>query len=89
MDKSLSETFEQTLENVLRTHLPTLENNADPVPMDVPLVDLGLDSLRAVSLVLDLEDTFGFEFPDTMLSEATFHTAAALSEAVKSLLDRP
>ena len=86
MEKSLSGTFEKTLEGVLRTHLPALEGNDDPVPFDVPLADLGLDSLRAVNLVLDLEDTFDIEFPDSVLSEATFHTGAALQEALLALL---
>lgn len=87
MRNFVNETFEQTLESVMRMQLPALEGSGGPMPTDVPLVELGLDSLRAVSLVLDLEETFNIEFPDSMLSEATFHTAAALSQAVRSLLE--
>lgn len=78
--------LEKTLENVLRMHLPRVEAE-EAVPGDVALVELGLDSLRAVNLVLDLEDTFAIEFPDQMLTEATFHTASALSGAVRMLVE--
>jgi acyl carrier protein len=81
MDDELNE----RLENVLRMHLPEAEPDGE-IPMDVPLVELGLDSLRAVNLVLDLEDTFDVEFPDAMLSESTFATRRALLEALNGLL---
>jgi acyl carrier protein len=87
VQNSLDETFEQTLENVLRMQLPGLADLDGPVPMDTPLSDLGLDSLRAVSLVLDLEDTFEIEFPDEMLLEATFRTGRALRQAITTLLE--
>lgn len=80
------EEFDRTLDNVLRMHLPGLEAGA-ALPRDVPLSELGLDSLRAVSLVLDLEDTFAVEFPDRMLNEATFHSAGALREALRALAE--
>jgi acyl carrier protein len=85
VDGKGTDDFEQTLENVLRMHLPGVEAESS-VPPDIPLSDLGLDSLRAVNLVLDLEDTFAIEFPDQMLTEATFHTADALSKALRTLV---
>lgn len=86
MEASAIEDFERTLENVLRMHLPGLEGDA-ALPADVPLAEIGLDSLRAVSLVLDLEDTFSVEFPDEMLTETTFRTASALRDALGTLLE--
>jgi acyl carrier protein len=81
----MDEALERRLESVLRMHLPKAPENG-PLPMDVPLVELGLDSLRAVSLVLDLEETFGVEFPDQVLSEATFETGASIGEALHVLI---
>jgi acyl carrier protein len=72
------------LVDVLRTHLPALEPGAPLLP-DVPLAKLGLDSLRAVNLVLDLEETFGVEFPDSLLSETNFQTARNLQALLHSL----
>jgi acyl carrier protein len=81
----MHDSLSQQLESVLRMHLPKVEPD-QPLPMDVPLVELGLDSLRAVSLVLDLEDTFEIEFPDDILSEATFSTGESLYGALRALL---
>ncbi len=68
------------LDEVLRLHLDAVPEGT-PIPVDAKLADLGLTSVRAVSLVFDLEETFEFEFPDEMLSEATFATRGSL-EAV-------
>ncbi|MEV0135524.1 phosphopantetheine-binding protein [Dactylosporangium sp. NPDC050688] len=69
---------------ILRSHLPI--ENAKPLVPDARLVDLGLDSLRSVNLVLDLEDTFDIEFPDSMLTDATFGTVADLEQAIERLV---
>ncbi|GLY02728.1 MULTISPECIES: phosphopantetheine-binding protein [Actinoplanes] len=81
----MDDELNQRLEDVLRIHLPAIEPDQE-VPGEVPLVKLGLDSLRAVNLVLDLEDTFGVEFPDAMLSESTFSTRRSLLENLHVLL---
>ena len=44
-----------TFETVLRRHLTYLAADA-PLDPDAALKDLGLDSMRAVDLVFDLED---------------------------------
>jgi len=86
VEGSMTTDLDRSLQNVLRMHLPSVEGDA-PVPMDVPLAELGLDSLRAVSLVLDLEDTFEIEFPDQMLNEATFHTGQALRDVLQTVVE--
>jgi len=58
---------------------------ADSVNYTVELVQLGLDSMTAVAVLLDMEKTFGIRFPDEMLVEGTFRTAGALKEAVQLL----
>jgi acyl carrier protein len=52
---------------------------------DIELAQLGLDSMTAVAVLLDMEKTFGIRFPDEMLVEGTFRTAGRLKEAVQKL----
>lgn len=56
-----------------------------PLPEDVPLAQLGLDSLASINLLLDLEDTFEVSFPDEMLTPETFRTVGSLRAAVERL----
>ena len=52
------------------------------------LAQLGLDSMTAVAVLLDMEKTFKIRFPDDMLVEGTFRTAGNLKEAVQMLRER-
>ncbi len=45
----------------------------------------GLTSLTTVHLMLALEDHFGVEFPDKMLSRKTFESVQSISEAISEL----
>lgn len=68
----------------LAPHLPSVAS-ADQIPMDTPLRELGLNSLRAVDLLLDLEDHFDVAFPDEALTDENFANAFALLSLVESL----
>jgi acyl carrier protein len=68
----------------VRRHLGFL-HGADPLPTEKSLRELGLDSLAAVDLLLDLEQTFGVVFPDAELTEETFRTAGNVADAVMRL----
>jgi acyl carrier protein len=72
---------------VLRRHLRYLADGA-PLPAGASLRDLGLDSMAAVGLLLDLEDAFGMELPDASLTAGTFATAGTLWAAVRLLVPR-
>ncbi len=72
------------LVEVLRRHLRGA-TPARALAMETRLEDLGLDSLSAMSLLLDLESCFGISFPDSMLNAGTFGTLATLREALESL----
>jgi acyl carrier protein len=50
---------------------------------------LGLNSMRAVDLVIDLEEEFGFLFPDETFRDETFETATSLWDVVASLPTEP
>ena len=74
--------FEQALRRHLRSAKP------DPINYEMELAQLGLDSMTAVAVLLDMEKTFGIKFPDDMLVEGTFRTAGRLKEAVQLLRER-
>lgn len=73
-------------EEVLRRHLRSAK--ADSINYHAELAQLGMDSMTAVAVLLDMEKTFGIRFPDDMLVEGTFRTAGRLKEAVQLLRDR-
>jgi len=58
-----------------------------PLRADADLVKLGLDSLGVVSILTDVEDAFGVEFPDETLNMTTLETPSALWSVVVGLLD--
>ena len=74
--------FEECLRRHLRWRNPTAIN------YDMELSQLGLDSMTAVAVLLDMEKTFNIRFPDDMLVEGTFRTAGKLKEAVQMLRER-
>uniref|UniRef100_A0AAU3GNG2 Phosphopantetheine-binding protein n=1 Tax=Streptomyces sp. NBC_01401 TaxID=2903854 RepID=A0AAU3GNG2_9ACTN len=67
--------------------LPVLGPSVDgsAVGPDTDLWGAGLDSLGAVSLMAGLEDEFGIEFPDALLTRETFSTVNRILDAVGSL----
>jgi acyl carrier protein len=71
---------------VLRRHLRLVK--PDSVNYAVELVHLGLDSITAVALLLDMEKMFDIRFPEDMLIQDTFRTAGRLKEAVQKLREQ-
>jgi len=84
-DKHMDDITTQ-FEEVLRRHLRSAKSDA--INYDVELAQLGLDSMTAVAVLLDMEKMFGIKFPDDMLVEGTFRTATRLKEAVQLLRQR-
>src|SRR5205814_994285 len=72
-------------EQCLRRHLRLLKQ--DSIDYAAELVQLGLDSMTAVALLLDMEKTFDIRFPDDMIAEDTFRTAGGLKKAVQQHLE--
>jgi acyl carrier protein len=77
---------DSTFDAILRKRLKYLEPEA-AVPEDAPLKDLGLDSMQAVELLLDLEDELGVVLPDEAMTAETFATARSLKEAVAAAVE--
>jgi acyl carrier protein len=72
-------------EAVVRAHLPA-PPPAGRLDPDLDLLAAGMDSLETIGLMTDLEDGFGFEFPDELLSIDTFSTPRILWAAMSSCL---
>ena len=85
MEQVTQDQIATKLLTVLSKHLKFADNPQN-IPMDKPLDELGLDSMGAVNLLLDLEDSFDISFPGSLLTEETFRTAANLYQAVHSLV---
>lgn len=69
---SSARTVSDTLRAVLVTHLRRVPDDVDW--STAALADLGLDSMVAIELVVDLEQVFETEFPEELLVRETFAT---------------
>jgi acyl carrier protein len=56
---------------------------------DADLYQAGMTSHASVSVMLALEDTFDFEFPESMLRKSTFESVTAIRAALSSLVGAP
>jgi acyl carrier protein len=70
---------------VLCSHLKQI-GDGDSLTMESNLYVLGLDSMAAVNLLLELEEVYGVVFPDAFLTESTFETPMALKSVIISLI---
>ena len=68
----------------LYKHLEFVEAGAE-FDMNEELRKLGLDSMNAIALLLDVEKEFAINFPDDMLVPQTFATGEAIVAAVQKL----
>jgi acyl carrier protein len=68
-------------EALLRAHCRP-DDGVTSIQPDTRLAHLGIDSMEVVSLVVDLEDLLGFEFPEDLLTPEVFATPGTLWEAL-------
>jgi acyl carrier protein len=68
-------------EDLLYIYLPGLPAG-QPIDSDMALADAGLDSLRLVGLLIDLEETFAFTFPEQLAGPASFRDPRTLWSVV-------
>ncbi len=67
---------------LVQGHLKYLRAGQD-FTVDQPLKPLGLDSMAAVDLLLDIEDTYGIVFSDAYLTDQTFATVSTVWNALQ------
>ncbi len=72
------------IRTLLKRHA-RLHYSAEYLPDHASLFEAGLDSFAIVNLMLAIEDDFGVELPDSMLSRETFASVASLRNAVAHL----
>ncbi|MBY8886421.1 hypothetical protein K7472_16320 [Streptomyces sp. PTM05] len=69
--------WDERFASLLTAVLPPSARDAGLTP-DLDLKKAGLDSLATIELLVSLEDEYGVEFPEEVLTGATFATPAAL-----------
>ncbi len=65
--------------------LPGMPSDGLALEDDTDLYRAGMKSFASVQLMLALEDAFEIEFPESMLTRATFRSPAAIERAVRAL----
>lgn len=87
MTESNPEFVTAKIQAALRPHLKFLDPNQS-IPMNEGLGKLGLDSMGAISLLFDLEQSLQIKIPDDLLTAETFETGAALEKALRFLVQQ-
>lgn len=77
-------TTELTVRKVLAEH-GKLSQDANTLGTDVDLYRAGMTSHASVNVMLGLEDEFDIEFPEELLTKATFTSISSISEAVEGI----
>lgn len=78
------ELIQNDVRRLLREH-GTLTANPDALAPDTDLYEAGLNSLSAVDLMLAVEQTFDFIFPDDTLNRRTFSSIQSIASVVERL----
>jgi acyl carrier protein len=63
----------------------TVEADLDRLPSDADLYAAGLNSLSSVDLMLAVEQSFDFVFPDDALNRRTFSSIESIASTVERL----
>ncbi|WP_329179997.1 MULTISPECIES: acyl carrier protein [unclassified Streptomyces] len=66
---------------------PKLRDIVPGLPADADLWDAGMDSVTSVQMMLLLEDHYGVEFPQAVLTRETFTSIRSIGSALAPLLD--
>jgi acyl carrier protein len=72
------------IRRVLSDHA-CLSVDIDSIAEDADLFEAGMSSHASVSVMLALEDAFGIEFPDRMLTRSVFESIAGMAAAIGEL----
>ena len=75
----------EKLKTCMVEHLKLVKSE-DQINDDAELASLGLDSMAATNLMIDIEDVFGITFSDDLLTPETFRTVTTLNSAIQKLL---
>ena len=84
MEITLTTNIPVAFRKTLLAHLPYADTVEFAATDD--LAALGLNSMAVVQLLTDLEETFGLELPDELITEDTFGTVGSLWDVVGRLV---
>ena len=76
--------MDDDIRDILREH-GRINADAAALARDADLYDAGMTSHASVGVMLALEDRFGVEFPERMLTPAVFSSISSISAAVAEL----
>ena len=79
------ETQQKVLE-VLKNYID-LEADGGNLEMNDSLNDRGIDSFKVIYMLLDLEEMFGIQISDSMLSPELFESPNSIYEAIVTILN--
>ena len=79
------ENIKQKIRQLILENMPNVSTNE--LSDNVELFSLGLNSLNAISLVLGLEEVFGFEFDLDEISYESFRAISDIVELIKRKLE--
>jgi acyl carrier protein len=71
---------------IVQRYLPK-GSEARPFPDDRDLFELGLDSLNAVRMLLEIEEAFGIAFPEEEIKAELFSSVKSLNDAILQQLE--
>jgi acyl carrier protein len=78
----------------LKTFLSVLKNHMDSdmeeseIPLDSSLEEIGIDSFKAVYLILDIEQAFDILIPEDIIAPEIFGSPQTLFNAIKELIKK-
>lgn len=77
--------IKQALSSLLLSKLPNFEGfDRDG---ERPMLELGLDSLKAIGILISIEEIIGFPIPDEMITAESFDTPTSLFELVLGVVN--
>ena len=73
----------EEIENILINEVAVISaSNSDDVAADVPLYDLGIDSLGFVELLVAIEKRFNLKLIESGLTQEDFETIKSLAKCI-------
>ena len=78
------------IQDIKNTVLDLILENLDEkieITYDIPLSNVGIDSVKIIQLVIALEEKFDFEFEDEMLSYQTLRNIDSISTYICKRLE--
>ena len=74
-------------EKIMELVLNCLDNNDKKISYDDDLRDFGMDSVNCISIIVEIEDFYHFEFADEDLVIENFMTVNRLSDYVSKKIE--